>query len=471
MMPAQTNTTDPATLAAAEGLAALGVGDTALARQKYAEAGAILEREMKARHGGGEKQLLRFLAATQYYKGGDYKKAQELANKIDAGALPKNVRGLLPQFLKDVKLRVSPDYPAGVQKTLLRQQREKQPKDLLTTLQAHPYVLKPGAMAFLRAVACEEIGEFRAAALFFARVARDSSCDMGLLLTTSAFPLHLATHHRSRDAWEYVQHQVELLPHPVTFTTAAIVALFQAMSSDAQERRRYFEQQLRYLDRAWDAYQQLPEAQQNHPELRRFIGFGFEGGALTWERLGDRQRAKDTADRAILFRPDYSRAWVARGSATYPSETAVADFKKAVELNETAYTPYYFLAHDALQRGDFRSASLWCLRALERNPSRRIEAQLSEWLAICRDRLGASRDEVDALFRKAQELDPNDEEISENYRIFKEFGSGQPSKLPRWTTRLIQRGDETAFPDFASHLPVHRDREEAVRETLLVGGN
>lgn len=99
------NMSDAATVAAAEGQAAFGVGDTALARRKYAEAGAILERELKVRHGGSEKQLLRFLAATQYFKGGDYPKARELANKIDARVLPKNVRGLLPQFLKDVKLR------------------------------------------------------------------------------------------------------------------------------------------------------------------------------------------------------------------------------------------------------------------------------------------------------------------------------------------------------------------------------
>src|SRR5262249_51582156 len=149
-MPAAMNKPDPVTLASAEGFAALGVGDTALARKKHAEAGAILERDMKA-HRGSDKQLLRFLAATQYYKGGDYQKAKELANKIDARALPKHVRGLLPQFLNDVKFRASPNYEIGVRKTLLALWLQNEHEKALDVLKEHPYVIPPDRLAFLRA--------------------------------------------------------------------------------------------------------------------------------------------------------------------------------------------------------------------------------------------------------------------------------------------------------------------------------
>lgn len=53
------------TLAAAEGFRALSVGDTVLARQKYTEAGAILEAGAKETTALPEKNLLRFLRSTR----------------------------------------------------------------------------------------------------------------------------------------------------------------------------------------------------------------------------------------------------------------------------------------------------------------------------------------------------------------------------------------------------------------------
>jgi hypothetical protein len=98
----------------AEGQMALATGDTALAQEKFAAAGDILLRNVGAVYKAMEKHLLRFLAATQFYKGGHYQRALELVEKIQARLLPKNVHDLLPPFLRDAKQRSLPGYAAGI---------------------------------------------------------------------------------------------------------------------------------------------------------------------------------------------------------------------------------------------------------------------------------------------------------------------------------------------------------------------
>ncbi|QJW95596.1 hypothetical protein FTUN_3146 [Frigoriglobus tundricola] len=338
------NMSGAATLAAAEGLAALGVGDTVRARQKYAEAGAILEAEMKVRHGGGEKQLLRFLAATQYYKGGDYQKAQDLAHKIDARVLPKNVRGLLPQFLKDVKLRTSPGYVAGIRQTLLKLWQQKQPAESLAVLQEHPYVLPPVSLAFVRAALCGELANFRAAALFFANAIRQAPDDVGLVLTTAAQPLLLRSQDRLAEAWEYAQCQVELVPHPVTFVTASIICYHRACTAHAEDRKTHFAEQLAFVEKAWDVYQKLDLMQQNHPDMRAYVAFGLELAGTMGLRQGNKQRGKEVWEQAVKLGANASHPWKQRASVADPSEE-VSQAVEAWNLSErethffTRFTP------------------------------------------------------------------------------------------------------------------------------------
>lgn len=309
------NMSDAATVAAAEGQAALGVGDTALARQKYAEAGAIIEQEMKVRHGGSEKQFLRFLAATQYYKGGDYQKAQELAKKIDARVLPKNVRGLLPQFLKDVKLRASPGYAAGVRKVLLGLWQNR-PAEALGVLQEHPYILPPLELAFFRATLCQRLGQYRAAALFYAKALHAAPPGLGMMFLTTATPLQLSSQGRLAEAWEYVQYQVELFPHPVTYTTASIVCYHHSVVASSENRKKWLEELLAFVEKAWDGYQKLSAIQRSHADMQAYMAFGFEIAAATWLRLGNKVHGKEVWDQAIKLGANPASSWATLAFAT-----------------------------------------------------------------------------------------------------------------------------------------------------------
>jgi tetratricopeptide (TPR) repeat protein len=459
------------TIAAAEGQAALAAGDTARAREKYAEAGAILEQQLPNVWKQSEKNLVRFLAASQYYHGGHYRKALALCEQIQPRLLPRTVRHLFPAFHRDAKARSTPEYERGVRVEMKRLWVAKQHGKILEMLQEHPYVLPPGWLAFLRAVACEELRDYRAAALFYADAVRSEPGDAGLVATVAALPLTLPAQGRLEEAWEYVRHLLELLPHPVTYMAASVVCFHRASKAEGEERRRLLEEQVGYFYEAWRTYRDLPHEQQNHPDLRAYMALCLEAAALGLRKLGDKIRGLEVCKAAIDFSPDTPGPWTARGIMTYPSNAAVADFQKAVSLGDMTYFPYYYLAHDALTRSDFREGLSQCEEALRRDPSRSIEAQLYGWMAICLSHLGASPGEADRLFRMALEADPGNEEIASNYRNFR--SSLEPRRRgtqSAWHLGQLRGDGEQLLLRHAARLgskldpaaPVQRRLQEAV---------
>lgn len=155
------------TIASAEGQAALAAGNTVRAREKFAEAGSFLEEDIGNVRKQSEKHLLRFLAATQYFKGGEYAKALKLSQMIEQRLLPKNVRSLFPTFMKDVRSRASIGYESDVKSQLKASLSRKEYIQIIGLLQEHPFILPPETMAYLRGIACQELGNHRAALLFF----------------------------------------------------------------------------------------------------------------------------------------------------------------------------------------------------------------------------------------------------------------------------------------------------------------
>src|SRR5579862_8373146 len=140
-----------ATIAAAEGQAALAQGDTPRARERFGEAGRLLKTRIESAR-GSDKHLFRFLAATQYYHGGDYHEALKLCRRTELAHLPKEVRHLFPKFFQDVKSRAAPRYEQGIRDELLRLWMRQDHAHILEKLQEHPYVLPPWKMAFFRAI-------------------------------------------------------------------------------------------------------------------------------------------------------------------------------------------------------------------------------------------------------------------------------------------------------------------------------
>jgi Tfp pilus assembly protein PilF len=190
----------------------------------------------------------------------------------------------------------------------------------------------------------------------------------------------------------------------------------------------------------------LPTIDQRRRELHDYMALCFDAGALGLLRLGDSPRAKEVCDAALEFAPKSPGPWTVRGIVTYPDQHAVSDFRKAASLGDASYFAYYYLAHEALLKNDFPAASDWCEKALERKPSRLVNAQVLGWLAACRDYLGGSPAEVEVLFKKALEIDPENQEVRSNYRAFQESlasgSSHSPLPASAWQHNVMQRSEE-----------------------------
>ncbi len=279
------------TIAAAEAQAALANGDTPRAREKYREAGRLLEAKIASAR-GSDKHLFRFVAATQYYHGGSYQEALKLCRRIELRHLPKEVRHLFPKFFQDVRERAAPDYVRRIRLELLGLWQRNQQARILERFQAHPYLLPPGKMAFLRATSCEKLGDIRAAVMFFADAVRLNPDDPGIVFSALALPLSLPRQGKVDEAWEYVTQLLESLPHPMTELVASLICFHRAVSTThADERRRLIDEQCRHFENARTGFDGLSTAVQRFPESRELMALGFEALALALWQSGEFNRA------------------------------------------------------------------------------------------------------------------------------------------------------------------------------------
>jgi tetratricopeptide (TPR) repeat protein len=416
-------------VAAAEGQAALAAGDTERARDKFAQAGEHLEREMIAAKEGETKHLLRFLAATQFYKGGHYARALELVEKIKEAKLPYRTRRLLPEFLKDVKDRAAPEYETRVRNQLQTLWTAQDYGGIIELLQQHAYAVLPWDLAFTRAICCETLGKYRAAALFFADAAHRSDNHPQVLAALADRPLRLASEGRLPEAWEYVQAQLELFPNAVSYALASLLSYQQGRQAEGDPRVALFGEQARFFERAREEYARLPPEHQAHPTIRAVIGMGYEAAAFALGLSGDMRAAQEMSRAAITFDPSSPSAWTILGTTLSGEIEAAAALKKAVELGDRTYFPYYYLAYHALTRGEFHEAMSWSEQALERGSGRQdseVKSLLYQWVAISLAHLNGPREQIEALFKKAVEVAPDNEFARENYRHFQRSETPTP---------------------------------------------
>lgn len=278
------------TIAAAEGQAALAAGDTLRAREKYDEAGALLERKINRARKQADKHFFRFLAASQYYHGGNYPKALELCQRIEQRFLPPEVRELYPKFLQDVKTRAAADYGQQVRRKLRFLLQGREYEQILDVLQQHPYLHSAAALAYFRAILCEELKNYRAAAAFYADVLRWKPNEVGPLITLAAVPLNLVREGNLEEGWDYVQHQLDLVPNAVTFIVASLVCYDRASAASGEVRRGLYQEQLRYFDDASRAYGELSSEPARFPELRLLMSWANQAAAFGMLRLSDADR-------------------------------------------------------------------------------------------------------------------------------------------------------------------------------------
>lgn len=297
------NTDKPSWLAA-EAQAALIEGDTARAQSLFREAAEELERQISGARKQSEKHMLRFLAASQYYHGGLYPDAQRLCRRVEARLLPTEVRPIFQKFIRDVNERADPGYRDRVRSALLRHVQRNEPQDMLGLLQEHPYVLPPFGIAFMRATSCEQIKDYKAAALFFSDVIRFAPEAFELLFTSAAIPNKLMLEGKLDEAWDYVTHQLRTIPHALTSINASLVRFHQASrTASCEERKNLSAEQIRYFEDAWQRFQLLSPSLQGNAELRDYMVLCFEAATFGYLRLDQPEAARELCDQIIALFP------------------------------------------------------------------------------------------------------------------------------------------------------------------------
>jgi tetratricopeptide (TPR) repeat protein len=287
------------TSAAAEGFRALAAGDTVLAKQKYTEAGAILKRGASGTAAPPEKNLLRFLAATQYYHAGAYRQALHLCERIRVRHLSAPDRERFESFRKSVEARSSTEYPVRIRLAVVNCWAQGQTQEALKLLQDHPYVMERSALAWIRADLCYKARQWRLAALFYADAIRfaDAHPTPLFLCATGALSLHTAG--RRDDAWEYTQQLLEIAPTALNLVTASTLRYHRLIEGNLEVGRELLE----LFERAKQQWQQLPDRTKADRDAHAFMAFGYLVAATAADRMGDRTRAVQLCQEAIAFDP------------------------------------------------------------------------------------------------------------------------------------------------------------------------
>jgi hypothetical protein len=288
---------------AAKAQAALMSGDTTMARQLYSEAGAILANQIEGAREQSEKHLIRFLAATQYHQGGEYRDALKLVERVEEKKLSAEVRGLFPAFFRAVKERADPGYAQGIRNRLKSHWDQREYREIVAMLQHHPYVLERSGLAFLRSHLCQQLGDYKAGAIFFASSYRFGLTALDLVIGGAVMPLQLLQAKGEESAWDAARLAVEFLPHTATAVVASMVAHRLARAKRGDERLLWSQRQLSLFRDAWERFQ--PHATEYSEDWEFVVLMASCAGAAAYAalRLDDRSAALEMVEAGESLAP------------------------------------------------------------------------------------------------------------------------------------------------------------------------
>ena len=105
------------------------------------------------------------------------------------------------------------------------------------------------------------------------------------------------------ESWDYMNHFLRLYPHPIMSFTASLMCFNRAVNLSGEEQMEQFRLQVALFERADSQLQETPLSTTSDKDVLGLMALGFQAAAITFARLGDLDRAKDVADRAISVDP------------------------------------------------------------------------------------------------------------------------------------------------------------------------
>jgi tetratricopeptide (TPR) repeat protein len=385
MITALSTTIDPtgkATKWSAEAEQARAQGNVREASELHKKAGELLESTIAGTANHTDRNVMRFLAATQFYLGGHYRNAAKLIGRINADRLPDQIREQYLRFEHDVHERAKPGYVQAIFDRISLHRSKGEYKQILDLLKDHYYFAEDWRLAFFQGQCCAHLGDFKAAAIFYSDAVRHSA-DPLLVLTVAVWPLSLALEGRIDDACNCVEYLRTHVPHPLmTFSASVVLEKKASATTHESERKTLYEEQIRLLREAETAFKLLPADAQQVKLHREFAVMALVAAATAHRNLGGPASEEAAINHAIEFAPDDPLGWVIRGHLKYPSPQSVVDFRKAIELGERDYIPFAYLAQDAIRGHDITAAQEFVSRALERQPPQGVRSHLLHYLDV-----------------------------------------------------------------------------------------
>lgn len=275
------------THASAKGFRALCEGDTALAREKFAEAGKILEDGAAHTESAPEKNLLRFLAASQYYHGGEYQRANRIVQRTKPKYLSQYDREKFEQFRKDVEERADSSYAFRLRKAVFDYRAQGRVEDAIRLLQDHPYVLERSALAWTRADLCLRSGRIKAAVLFSADAVRFSDFHPEPVFLRAGAATFLKSLGKPAEAVEFLQLVQSKEPTALDLVAVGVALYDRFQKGDLSVGPEL----LRLLDLARQDFARLPSRTVSDPDVRDYMAHGHLLAAITADALQGREQA------------------------------------------------------------------------------------------------------------------------------------------------------------------------------------
>jgi tetratricopeptide (TPR) repeat protein len=202
---------------------------------------------------------------------------------------------------------------------------------------------------------------------------------------------------------------------------AADVLFHAARNFEQAAAAAVYTRTLVVLDRALALDMNLPQEER----LSSVTVGGYVLKGLCYEHLAQPAEARRSYTAALAVDPDAEAALTARGLLLLHSEhpAALRDFERAVKKGTPLLWPYLYLAHDALESGEFRRCLDMAEHALARTRAPVLRANLMEWMAIASIELAPGSKTSIALMRDAQTVNPLSERIAAN---LKDLLAGKP---------------------------------------------
>lgn len=306
---------------ASEARLALSDGQTALAAEKYLQAAKRLKAASEAAINSKTKHLCRFLAASHFYYGGHYDKAFRLARRVEVRLLAVDVRSLFEPFLRDVEYRSNPKYAEEIRSQIDALRRAAKAAEVIEMLKSHPYVLQEADLAFIRAIMCEQLGHYKAAALFYAFAFRLKPNELKRIYTATVFPFGLSVHQKLKEAWEFSRVLAASFPHPVTMVIASTVC-YHLANSEVSSAELWTKRQLEYFVEMKRFFADSTRGLQEDRDMLDLYLFCHEAAAFGYWRLGLKDDALLAAQMAVEMSPQTPGPRVVRGIVTFPNPEA-----------------------------------------------------------------------------------------------------------------------------------------------------